>query len=207
MKTSTKLFFGILCIAVVGIAVVLATPQLFKGQLVIPTGRISVIQRCTHQWTKAFEGRYRYDPPPDTGTDRVDLVGVTAENIRNLAAAIQDGCDMKVQFQSVPRNAAFGTTALCEAVDLLTGPDSGYFVDCKFQSYLRHGEFFRDHPLYTSVYFWLEGDAPKLSKRHLELLPNPSSPTDYYGTTTTSLFGERAGDYRTDWSIAVFLKK
>ncbi len=216
MSKTVKVLLAILLVVVLlGAGLFLVKPTFLQGLTRVPRVTYEKIplvtyETCTGEWSEFFEASYNYDPPENEGGDRVDLAGITGQSIKNLAFAINSGCDMKIQFEAVPLEGRRSTTVTCDAIDIMdtTGSDDPEYeqvhVDCKFALPLPPdtGALFYgngDH-LYDAVAFWSDNGDPKLMKTRIDLANG-----DY--VSSASSFFNAEWDKGMEWKIRVYLKK
>jgi len=156
---------------------------------------------CDDEWSEAFTATYTYDP--ETNADRTPLSGITRDDIDRLGRAIEDGCDVKVQFQG----GADDLTSVCSGLELSNeiGLDS-FSVECRLASSFHEGNFRTQNHLYDLVNFWINADAvPQISKNRLVI--DDQLTDDSYEETSVSFFSPTNWDANETKEVTVYTRK
>jgi len=165
---------------------------------------------CTDTWTKALSGTYIYEQVfnefGEISVNNAPFLGTNAAQIRNLAKKIQNGCDLKLQFETDPQGETYEPTINCNSVEILgdintdleeLGENYFFHVACKSSIPLHEGGYdgniFLFDQVSLSAYGIIgEGDNKQtISKRRVGITE------EWIGMYHRSLFEHRAFD--DDW--------
>jgi hypothetical protein len=209
MKKQTKVLLGALALVVVVVAALfVANPAMLQGKMspgITENQQSGVALACQSTWTKALSGNYTFVFNQEHTSDRVDISGITASQLQQLANAIDQGCDMKIGFKTAGGTGWKEPQVICDQYFKMGNLTDGLYVGCSTGTPLISNnyapgnyDFLRD-----DIALWTMSGTKevKLSKTRTQ-----HGIDDQY-VTSASFFIVQNGEPNGDWQVNIYLKK